>query len=40
MDESDMEEEGKDREGEEWGIGIQKVILQLGIRKPVEQNKA
>jgi hypothetical protein len=21
MDESDMEEEGKDREGEEWGIG-------------------
>jgi hypothetical protein len=27
MDERDMEEEGKDREGEEWGKGIKKIIL-------------
>jgi hypothetical protein len=27
MDERDIEEEGKDREGKGWGIRIEKVIL-------------
>jgi hypothetical protein len=31
MDERDMEEEGKDREDEGWGIGIKKVIFEIVI---------
>jgi hypothetical protein len=35
MYERDMEEEGKDEEGEGWGIGIKKVLenVKNGIRK-------
>jgi hypothetical protein len=31
MYEKDMEEKGKDREGERWGIGIKKVIFPIVI---------
>jgi hypothetical protein len=29
MDKRDMEDEGKDREGERWAIGIKKVIFEI-----------
>jgi hypothetical protein len=31
MDEINMEQKGKDREGEGWGIGIRKVIFGIVI---------